>query len=189
MKDYATIYMRGIVDIYDENGKKIRHVSNQVHPENISEAVALSLGHKDTGPIHKMLFGSGGSVVSGIGNVTYKNKQVTGSTSTLYNKTYEKIVDDNNVANPDPTQNKIEVVHVDGQIFSDCIITCTLDLSEPNGQSFVDNIPNLEDQFVFDEIGLQNYDGKMISHVIFSPVQKSMNRKIVIKYTLRVQVA
>jgi hypothetical protein len=82
----------------------------------------------------------------------------------------------------------MEVFHVDGNIFSDLVVTCSLELSEPNGQSFLDNIPNLENDFVFDEIGLKTYDNKLISHVIFSPIQKSLNRRIVIKYTIRTQV-
>ena len=179
---------RGILEVYDDNGKLIRKQQNQIHPENISFAVALSLANKDNGPIKSMVFGSGGQIVNGIGNVTYLQKNVTGSTATLYSQTYEKIVDNLNVDNSDPLSNKMEVFHVDGNIFSDLVVTCSLELSEPNGQSFLDNIPNLENDFVFDEIGLKTYDNKLISHVIFSPIQKSLNRRIVIKYTIRTQV-
>lgn len=179
---------RGILEVYDDRGKLIRKQQNQIHPENISFAVALQLGNKDSGPIKSMVFGSGGSVVNGVGNVTYLSKNIVGSTATLYSQTYEKIVDDSNISNADPLNNKMEVFHVDGNIFSDLVVTCTLELSEPNGQSFLDNTPNTEDDFVFDEIGLKSYDDKLISHVIFSPIQKSLNRRIVIKYTIRTQV-
>jgi hypothetical protein len=45
--------------------------------------------------------------------------------------------------------------------------------------------------FVFDELGLKSFSssgtGKLLTHVIFHPVQKSLNRLIQIDYTIRVQ--
>ena len=45
--------------------------------------------------------------------------------------------------------------------------------------------------FVFDELGLKSYDpngtGKLLTHVVFHPVQKSLNRLLQIDYTVRVQ--
>jgi hypothetical protein len=45
---------------------------------------------------------------------------------------------------------------------------------------------------VFDELGLQCWNGSatnllLITHVIFHPVQKSLNRQIQIDYTMRIQ--
>lgn len=188
MNDNMNITFRGLLEVFDENGNLIRRQNNQIHPENISHAVALSLSNKANGPIEKMVFGSGGAIVNGVGSITYLNKNVTGSSAELYNQTYEKIVDDNNSLNVDTSRNKIEVFHVDGNIFSDIVITCTLELSEPSGQRFLDDAPSSEEDYVFDEIGLKSYDGKLLSHVIFSPIQKSANRVIVIKYTVRAQV-
>ncbi len=189
MIDDLKLAFRGTLEIFDEEGNLIRRQNNQIHPENMSYAVALALANKPIGPIEKMVFGSGGTVVNGVGNITYLSKNVIGSTAMLYNQTYEKIVDDRNVANVDPSRNKIEVFHTDGNIFSDIQVTCTLELSEPSGQRFLDNAPSMEEDYVFDELGIVNYDGKLLSHVIFSPVQKSANRVFIIKYTIRVQSA
>jgi hypothetical protein len=59
-----------------------------------------------------------------------------------------------------------------------------------------DNSQTLNGDFVFDELGLFGYlNGAsglgaglpLLTHVIFSPVQKALNRLIQIEYTVRVQ--
>jgi hypothetical protein len=67
-----------------------------------------------------------------------------------------------------------------------------LDYGEPAGQQAFDNGTNFNGEYVFDELGLQCWNGSssnllLITHVIFHPVQKSLNRQIQIDYTLRIQ--
>jgi hypothetical protein len=66
-----------------------------------------------------------------------------------------------------------------------------LDFGEPSGQLAFDNSSNLDGQYVFDELGLVGYDSTgneiLLTHVIFHPVQKSLNRMIQIDYTVRIQ--
>ena len=68
-----------------------------------------------------------------------------------------------------------------------------LDYGEPTGQQAFDNSTNLDGQFVFDELGLRAFStegankGRLLTHVIFHPVQKSLNRLIQIDYTVRIQ--
>jgi hypothetical protein len=68
-----------------------------------------------------------------------------------------------------------------------------LDYGEPAGQELFDNSQNLDGAFVFDELGLKGYTaegdglGKLLTHVIFHPVQKSLNRLIQVDYTVRIQ--
>ena len=44
---------------------------------------------------------------------------------------------------------------------------------------------------LFDELGLKSYnpngEGKLLTHVVFHPVQKSLNRLLQVDYTIRVQ--
>jgi hypothetical protein len=60
-------------------------------------------------------------------------------------------------------------------------------------QAAFDNATNSEGMFVFDEIGLRSFSqdgagqGELLTHVIFHPVQKSLNRMIQIDYTVRIQ--
>ena len=71
-------------------------------------------------------------------------------------------------------------------------MTCLLDYGEPPGQQAFDNSTNFNGEYVFDELGLKCWNGavdnlRLITHVIFHPVQKSLNRQIQIDYTLRIQ--
>jgi hypothetical protein len=67
-----------------------------------------------------------------------------------------------------------------------------LDYGEPAGQQAFDNSANADGQFVFDELGIKTWNGsvdnlKLITHVVFHPTQKSLNRQIQIDYTIRIQ--
>ena len=66
-----------------------------------------------------------------------------------------------------------------------------LDYGEPSGQDAFDTAASQTNNYVFDELGLRSYSadgsGRLITHVIFHPVQKSLNRLIQIDYTVRVQ--
>jgi hypothetical protein len=114
--------------------------------------------------------------------------------SDLYNTTYYKNVDQNDLEyNTNSTNNKMEVRHVPGKIYSDILVSCLLDYGEPAGQSVTDNSESLDSEFVFDELGLKSRDaagpglGMLLTHVVFHPVQKSLNRQIQIDYTVRMQ--
>jgi hypothetical protein len=67
-----------------------------------------------------------------------------------------------------------------------------LDYGEPAGQQAFDNSTNFNGEYVFDELGLKAWEGSssnlmLLTHVIFHPVQKSLNRQIQIDYTVRIQ--
>jgi hypothetical protein len=84
------------------------------------------------------------------------------------------------------------VRHVPGKYYSDTLVTTTLDYGEPTDQLVFDNSANLDNVYVFDELGLKSWGGalatgKLLTHVVFHPVQKSLNRLIQIDYTIRIQ--
>ena len=115
----------------------------------------------------------------------------TGTNASLYNQTFTKVVDDRSTSNTDPVRNKIETRHVSGTNYTDIVVTCLLDYGEPEGQDAFDTATDADNLFVFDELGLKSYNpsgtGRLITHVIFHPVQKSLNRLVQIDYTVRVQ--
>lgn len=187
------IHVEGHIKIYNpESGEVFINKRNAIHYENMSIALAESLGNAGQGFIYEMAFGNGGTSVDPTGIITYLTPNSTGTNASLYNKTYSKVVDDRSVNNVDPTRNKIETRHVSGTNYTDIVISCLLDYGEPDGQDAFDTASDAEQQFVFDELGLISYadtetNKRLLTHVIFHPVQKSLNRLIQIDYTVRVQ--
>jgi len=185
-------HFEGHIKIFDpETGEVFQDKRNAIHYENMSIAMVNSLSNQGLGTVYSMVFGSGGTTVDPTGLITYLTPNTVGTNSSLYNQTYSKVVDQNAVANVEPVRNKMEIRHVSGATYSDIVITCLLDYGEPDGQQAFDNSVNMDDNFVFDELGLKSYnpdgEGKLLTHVVFHPVQKSLNRLLQIDYTIRVQ--
>jgi hypothetical protein len=185
--------IEGFVKIFDPNsGEVLIDKKNAIHYENISIAMAQTLSDRNIGYIYAMAFGNGGSSVDPTGVITYLPPNVTGQNADLYNETYFKVVDDNSAANTDAVNNNMTVLHTTGKVFTDILVSCLLDYGEPPGQQAFDNSTNFNGEYVFDELGLKCWNGsatdlRLITHVIFHPVQKSLNRQIQIDYTLRIQ--
>ena len=202
--EQAGMYIRGHIKISDpETGEVFVDKPNAIHYENMSEAIAYSLSNKGRNFIYEMHFGNGGTTVDPTGVINYLPPNVKTQNSDLYNPSFYKNVDNTSSKNADPSRNKLEIRHVSGTVYSDILITCLLDYGEPNlaspgnligeTQSPFDNSQTLDGGFVFDELGLKGYTdagdglGKLLTHVIFHPVQKSSNRLIQIEYTVRIQ--
>lgn len=185
--------IEGFVKITDPvSGEVLVDKKNAIHYENISIAMAQTLSDRGLGYIYEMAFGNGGSAVDPTGVITYLPPNTTGQNADLYNQTYAKVVDDNSAADTDPNYNKMTVLHTSGNVYTDILVTCLLDYGEPAGQQAFDNSTNFNGEYVFDELGLKCWNGsatdlRLITHVIFHPVQKSLNRQIQIDYTLRIQ--
>jgi len=191
-KDVTGIHIEGHIKIHDPESKEIYvNKRNAIHYENISIALAESMANSGQGFVYQMAFGNGGTAIDPTGIITYLTPNSSGSNASLYNQTYSKIVDGNSSNNVDPTRNFIETRHVTGTNYTDLFVTCLLDYGEPGGQSAFDTTTNANNSFVFDELGLQSYSSTgqslLLTHVIFHPVQKSLNRLIQIDYTVRIQ--
>lgn len=192
LNEQSGVHFEGHIKIFDpESGEIFIDKRNAIHYENISIAMVQSLSNQGLGSIYEMSFGNGGTTVDPTGLITYLTPNTIGTNSSLYNQTFTKIVDQNAVENTDPFRNKMEIRHVSGATYSDILISCLLDYGEPVGQEAFDNGRSLDGNFVFDELGLRAFNpsgrGKLLTHVIFHPVQKSLNRLLQIDYTIRVQ--
>ena len=185
-------HFEGHIKIFDPETKEVYiDKRNAIHYENMSVAMVQSLSNQGLGTVYQMVFGSGGTIVDPTGLITYLTPNTVGVNSSLYNQTYTKIVDQNATENVDPIRNKMEVRHISGATYSDILISCLLDYGEPLDQEAFDNSSDMNGNFVFDELGLKSYnpngDGQLLTHVVFHPVQKSLNRLLQIDYTIRVQ--
>jgi hypothetical protein len=188
MLDKTNTMIQGHIKIWDPaSGEIIIDKPNAIHYENMSEALAQSIANKGIGYIQSMAFGNGATAVDSTGVITYLPTNTFGQNASLYNQTYSKIVDNTSALNTDPARNYIEVRHTPGLIYTDIFVSCLLDYTEPAGQQAFDNSATMSGTYVFDELGLISESGKLLTHVIFHPVQKALNRLIQIDYTIRIQ--
>ena len=196
--DNTQLQITGHVKIYDPETQDIYYDDhNAIHYENFSVALASAVANKNQNFIYEMNFGNGGTSVDPTGIITYLPTNTTNQNARLYNPTYSKIIDDTAIANPDPVNNKMSVTHIPGTVYTDILVSCLLNYGEPAGQQPYDNSQNLNSEYVFDELGLRGRStdgtagltstGLLLTHVVFHPVQKSLNRLIQIDYTVRIQ--
>jgi len=192
--EQGSVRVQGHIKIFDPQTKEVFvDKRNAIHYENFSLALARSLSNQGYGTIAEMAFGNGGTRVDETGVITYLTPNTVGSNSALYNQTYYKTVDARQSSSIDPARNFMEVRHVLGTAYSDILVSCLLDFGEPAGQQAFDNSTNSDGTYVFDELGLKAYSpegaglGDLLTHVIFHPVQKSLNRMIQVDYTIRIQ--
>tara|TARA_R110001592_G_scaffold119612_7_gene322888 strand:- start:781 stop:1413 length:633 start_codon:yes stop_codon:yes gene_type:complete len=192
LKDNASALVEGHVLIKDtDTGEVLLNKHNAINFTNMALAMARVLGGEvDAGSglsyvIKKMAFGNGGTLIDGTGTIEYRSTNTDTEAGALYNKTYEKLVDGTDAILP--SENTTVVQKFDGLVYSDIVITSTLDYTEPAAQATIDNSTNLTGNFAFDEIGLITETGSYISHIIFHPIEKSANRKIQVIYTIRIR--
>lgn len=190
----GAIGIQGHIKIYDPISQEVFiNKRNAIHYENFSIALAQSIANQGEGPIAEMVFGNGGSRVDSTGIITYLTPNSVGTSASLYNQTYYKTVDAKSSYSLDPARNFMETRHIAGTVYTDVLVSCLLDFGEPSGQAAFDTETNTESNFVFDELGLRSYNpegpntGMLLTHVIFHPVQKSLNRMIQVDYTIRIQ--
>ena len=192
-KETTGIHVEGHIKISDpESGEVFVNKRNAIHYENMSIALAQSLSNSTEGGfVYGMAFGNGGTAIDPTGIITYLTPNSSGTNASLYNQTYSKVVDPNSSTNADPTRNFTEIRHTTGTNYTDIFVTCLLDYGEPASQSAFDTTNSTNSVYTFDELGLTSFSSSgnsmLLTHVIFHPVLKSLNRLIQIDYTVRIQ--
>ena len=167
-----------------QTGDIVLNQNNDIHKENMSVALVSVLENTKTssnnvGIIKNIVFGNGGTETNDEGNINYRHTRVNNISDTLYNEIFhdgsnssDRISIDNNL--DDDSENNVISRHIDGESFSDIVITCTLN--------------PIMSEFVFDELGLLSNKGRLLTHLIFRPITKNSNRKFEIIYTLRFSI-
>jgi hypothetical protein len=184
------IKAHGHIRIVDAVTKElVMDEDNAVHAQNMALALARSFAHDDSGSIFGLGFGNGGTFYNSSNVINYRSPNVIGVDATLYNQTYAVQVDDQAAGTPS-TNSVVALPSPAPAVTASIIVTAYLGASEPAGQAVSDNITvDPEADFVFDELGLMTEDGVLLTHCIFSPVEKTANRSFLITYTLTVSVS
>lgn len=217
MIDTIGAHIRGFVTIKDATtGEILEQTENAVHFGNISTALAKSLTGDSDGFITYMAFGNGGVIIDAAGNIVYRKPRADvnkNANEQMYNTTLIKELSNNNSGITDPD---VDVPGGNTQNFEDVVARVVLEPGFPSKQLAFDNADVSNDQnasteegtYVFNEIalyagpagfgsrqdvtGVQSFINElstlMLTHVIFHPVQKSLNRTLEITYTLRIQM-
>ena len=206
MKDYMNMNEEsaiGIVKITDRTtGEILVHQKNAIHFGNISWAITKALEGSDDGHITHMVFGSGGTSIDSSGNISYRSPNTSNlqdPSAEPYQATYWEALSasGNSITTIDGTSN-----------FSDLVTTVVIGFGQPDDsspeflQDSEDTASTTNSTYVFDELALYTGVGssslnpfsfspgsdRMLTHVIFHPVQKAANRELEIEYTIRVQM-
>lgn len=189
MKDQVQINVDGMVKIQDAVTRQVVfQKSNAVHPQNMALALARALSRDSNGSVFKLSFGNGGTFFNTGGDIVYRPPNTIGAAD-LYNMTYEVQVDEQTVGTP-PTNSVVSSASPSPAITAVVTVTAQLNANEPAGQAVADNITvDPEAPYVFDEIGLKTADNLLLSHLVFSPFEKTANRAFLITYTLTISVS
>lgn len=189
MQTTATVNIQGFVKITDlKTGEILRDVENAVNPEAMSVILATMLQGNNSQYLYELHLGNGGIVIDETGNITYKDVEenlTLGVVAELYNPLYYKVIDTlDDINNTDITSNNVIVNHLDGLPYTDVVVVCTLQEEDPVSS---------DGELIFNELGLKSKGvsglntGYLLTHVVFEPVVKNVNRAIQIEYTLRIR--
>jgi len=188
----TNIHVHGHVKITDKlTGEVLRDQDNAIHPQNMATVIARGLSHESNAWVYGMALGNGGTHINSSLDIVYLPPNTTGTSATLYNETYSQIIDGQN-ASVSAGDSVVSAASPSPAITS--IVTCTMEITpdEPSGQATSDDITtNPDSTYTFDELGLISQDSPplLLSHLIFSPVEKTANRSILITYTLTISVS
>lgn len=187
LTDNTKMNVEGHIKIIDpDTGDIIVNKRNAINYANFSAMTTRVLANQtEMYGIHSMAFGNDGVSVDVLGELTYKSTKTNGILGSLYNETYQKNVQNDPINDPD---NNIQYYHTSGNNYADLVITATLGYDEPQGQPTDDLTSSIDEDYIFNEIGLKTEDNLYLTHVIFHPVLKSSNRKIKIIYTIRITI-
>lgn len=185
--------VKGIIDVFDVTGSRamVRHVENDVHPQNMALVIARALAGSSGGEIYSMCLGSGGTHLDAAGNLIFLPSNTLATSANLYEETYSAKINSNIVDSVSvPAGNSVIAKQsLPPEITAE--ITCTLFLPAgvPAGQA-PDDVTTTDSNapYIFDELGLKTIDGMLLTHAVFSPIEKTANRVFEIKYSLIISV-
>lgn len=196
----------GHVQISDRaTGEILMDDHNAIHPANMATAIARGLSNAANFQIFKMKLGNRGTYIDGSQQIVFNPPNTTGVNADLYNPTYVEVVDDGDAGVG--VGNSVTFTNIPASTNTRVIVTCVISANEAfdnpddtNNDGQIEGGPGVSPYF-FDELGLftkqtsglstdLDPDGElMLSHLIFSPIEHTGNRELVIVYTLTISVS
>jgi hypothetical protein len=218
MYERFSSFVKGRVKIEDKKTGEILlpWTCNAVHPQNMARTIARGLANEPYGTIFKLALGNGGTYIDSALKINYLQPNTTGVNATLYNQTYEEVIDDSSVSVGSGNSCISAASSVPGDLTSIVVATLTLAVNEPATQLSTDtgpdqalaNPPSIDPpygpgtdfgySFAFDELalladtasnGAANAGGLLLTHLIFNPIEKTANRELLITYSLTISVS
>lgn len=187
VKETSTISLRGHVVIRDyDSGEVLLDKHNDINNINMVASIVSAMSNDPTARyINDLALGNGGAIINSAGAINYRSPNTKIAEGTLYNETLRRTI---SISDSD---NNIDVApDINDENVQDIVVTVTLDYNDADlvGQGAIDNNVDPEGDFIFDELGLVNAQGEFLTHIVFHPIEKSANRKLVIEYTVRFKV-
>lgn len=198
------VSVEGFVVIKDlTNDRVLYQGRNAIHQENMSVALAQALSRGAGSFVSEMWFGCGAAIIATDGTISYRKPNVNGVNADLYQPTYFRVIDETDYNRAAESTDNVTIGHVAGTNYADTVVTVTLNNTDPLKGASEFNLYDYtngsleatvyDGEFEFNEIGLKTKgdsglkSGKLLTHFIFHPVQKSADQTIQIVYTLRVR--
>lgn len=202
MDTLFTTEVKGHVKIaYQDTGEVLLDKHNAIHVQNVARALSRGLAHEAASWIYAVQLGNGGTHIDGGGNISFLTPNTVGVSATLYNATYSATVDSSVVSN---TTNSVSSASSPPPALTSTVtVSVLLDAAAPVGQATTDNVTtNPDSVYTFDELGLFTMvnpenpsptptnltGGSMLSMLVFSPIEKTANRNLILTYTLTISV-
>lgn len=197
-----------------QTGEVLIDKKNAIHPQNLARIFARALANENYHHIVNIALGNGGSFIDSAGNIIFNAPNTVGVTAKLYNETYAESVD-GEVSNGNTVISAANALDATSLV----TITATISADEPSNQNASDTsndgtLANPPDTGVytsstdfgysynFDEMGVRTrnplYTGDpsstepeylLLTHIVFSPIEKTANRELILTYTLQIAVS
>ena len=181
---------------------------NAIHPQHFALIFARGLANSNYWNIFGLVLGNGGSYIDTAGNIIYNQPNTTGNNASLYNQTWVELISTGT--------NSVSAVPSSVDLTSSVVVSISLDASTGGAIQYQSDTADINNpanpitagtgatntgsDFDFDELGLivQNplyVSGGtqpqylLLTHLIFSPIQKNANRELLLTYTLTISVS
>lgn len=187
-------------------GEVLLDKSNAIHPKNMATAIARGLSNAANSQIFKIKFGNRGTYINGSQQIVFNSPNVTSDNADLFNPTYVEVIDDADAEVG--VGNSVTFTNIPATTMTRVIVTCVISANEGfTNPTDITNAGQIEgaasvSPYFFDELGLftKHTDGTgtfelnpegelMLSHLIFSPIEHTGNRELVMTYTLTISVS